>query len=75
MSDIDRKVNLYGIDLSAAVWRKSPFSDAAEQCVEIADLPGGGIALRDSKNPELPAHRFTAEEWHAFVRGLISGEL
>lgn len=34
------------------VWRKSTYSDTqGNACVEVAGLPGGGIGLRDSKNP------------------------
>lgn len=75
MKDIDGKADLYAIDLTDATWRKSPFSDGGEQCVEITDLPGGGKALRDSKNPRLPGPRFTAEEWDAFRKGIIAGVL
>ncbi|WP_063726120.1 DUF397 domain-containing protein, partial [Streptomyces monomycini] len=46
------KDDLYALDLSGATWRKSPFSNGGEHCVEVTDLPGGGIALRDSKNPD-----------------------
>ncbi|TDC21150.1 DUF397 domain-containing protein [Streptomyces sp. 8K308] len=70
-----RKDDLYAIDLSNAEWHKSPFSTAGEQCVEIADLPGGGVAIRDSKHPEREALRYTAEEWSAFRRGVIEGAL
>ena len=69
------KETLYAIDLSGAVWRKSPFSDGAEQCVELTDLPGGAIAIRDSKNPEREPLRYTAEEWQAFRKGVIDGLL
>jgi hypothetical protein len=43
-------------------------------CVEIAALPGGGVAVRDSKDPEGPILRFTAGEWAAFVEGVAAGE-
>lgn len=69
------KADLYAQDLSHAQWRKSPYSVGEGQCVEIADLPGGGVALRDSKNTHLPALRYTAEEWQAFRRGVIDGAL
>ncbi|KAK1180482.1 DUF397 domain-containing protein [Streptomyces sp. NBS 14/10] len=75
MSTPGRKDDLYAIDLSAAKWRKSRYSNAGNQCVEITDLPGGGIAIRDSKNPAFPALRYTAEEWDAFRKGVRSGEL
>ena len=67
-----RKDDLYAIDLSDAVWRKSSYSNGGEQCVEIADLPGGGVAVRDSKNPSFPALRYTADEWAAFRQGVIN---
>lgn len=70
-----RKDRLYAIDLSEADWRKSPFSDGGNGCVEITDLPAGGVAIRDSKHPEREALRYTAEEWHAFRRGVIEDAL
>ena len=75
VSTTDRKTDLYAVDLSGAVWRKSPASNGGEQCVEITDLPGGGIALRDSKNPLKEPLRYTAEEWDAFRQGVIAGVL
>lgn len=69
------KEDLYAVDLSAAAWRKSSFSNGGEHCIEITDLPGGGVALRDSKNPGFPALRYTAEEWDAFRKGVVAGEL
>lgn len=58
-------------------WRKSSFSGGGTDdngCVEVAFLPDGGVALRDTKNRELPAHRYTAAEWDAFVAGVRAGE-
>ena len=43
-------------------------------CVEVAPLPSGDIALRDAKDPSLPAHVFTRAEWTAFVAGVRNGE-
>ncbi|WP_324610332.1 DUF397 domain-containing protein [Streptomyces sp. NRRL S-4] len=49
-------------------------SGAEHDCVEIADLPDGGRAVRDSKNPERAALRFTASEWAAFRAGVLADE-
>jgi len=42
--------------------------------VEVANLPDGGRAVRDSKDPAGPILRFTAREWAAFVGGAKDGE-
>lgn len=68
------KADLYAHDLSDSVWRKASASGAEHDCVEIAELPGGARAVRDSKNPERPALRFTATEWAAFRAGVIANE-
>ena len=54
-------------------FKKSSFcSDGG--CVEVAHLPSGDIALRDAKDPSLPAHVFNRAEWTAFVAGVRNGE-
>lgn len=55
-------------------WRKSSYSGENGACVEIGNLPSGGVAIRDSKNPDGPALAFTPEEWTAFLLGAIDGE-
>jgi hypothetical protein len=56
-------------------WRKSKRSGGqGGNCVEVASLPDGGMAVRDSKNPDGPNLRFTAAEWTAFVGGVKDGE-
>jgi hypothetical protein len=54
-------------------WRTSSYTNNGT-CVEVADLPGGGTAVRDSKDPASPVLTFTAAEWVAFVRGVKAGE-
>lgn len=58
------------------VWRKASFSNGVGgNCVEVADLPAGGRAMRDSKLGDAgPVLRFTANEWRAFVLGVRDGE-
>jgi hypothetical protein len=55
-------------------WKKSSYSNAQGNCVEVADAYDGA-AVRDSKDPQGPALRFTADAWRAFVAGVKSGQL
>jgi hypothetical protein len=55
-------------------WRKSSYSGNSGNCVEVADLPDGGMALRDSKNPSRAPFLFTAAEWDAFLKGAKARE-
>jgi len=61
-------------DLKNAVWRKSSYSGNGGNCVEVADLPGGRAAVRDSKHPDGPVLSFTRAEWEAFLAGARDGE-
>ena len=56
-------------------WRKSSFSSGSGgNCVEVAELPNGGRAVRHSKDPAGPAIAYTAAEWEAFLLGVRAGE-
>jgi len=57
------------LELQDAQWRKSALSSAQGNCVEVAKLPGGEIAMRNSRHPEGPALIFTPSEFEAFVQG------
>ncbi|MGH3178022.1 MAG: DUF397 domain-containing protein [Streptosporangiaceae bacterium] len=50
-------------------WVKSSFSFANGNCVEVAELPGSWVGIRDSRDPGGPVLRFTRAEWAAFLRG------
>ncbi|MEU8270126.1 DUF397 domain-containing protein [Sphaerisporangium sp. NPDC049002] len=67
--------DLYAHDLSTATWHKSSHSAAENDCVEIANLPNGAKAIRDSKNPRCESLRCTALEWIAFRMGVLPGGL
>lgn len=62
-------------ELETARWFKSSRSDGQNNCVEVAFLNGGRVALRDTKdNGAGPVHVFTPGEWDAFVAGAKAGE-
>lgn len=48
-------------------WKKSSFSGSQGNCVEVAKLPEGGRAVRDSKNADGAVLRFGVSQWGAFV--------
>lgn len=63
------------MDLSAVSWRKSSYSTGGGQnCVEVAELPGA-VAIRDSKDPDGPAHVFAAGAFATLIRRTQRGEL
>lgn len=57
-----------------AVWVKSSLSFSNGNCVEVAALPGGSVAVRNSRDPEGPVLEFTRGEWDAFLCGARLGE-
>jgi len=60
-------------DLSGAVWCKSSRSNAQANCVEVAFLDRGTVAVRDSKDPAGAALVFSTGEWVAFTSGVQDG--
>lgn len=58
---------------AALQWRKSSFSGANGDCVEVADT-GGLIAFRHSKEPQQGTILYTRSELSAFIRGCKAGE-
>jgi hypothetical protein len=61
-------------DLSGAAWRTSSHSQGEGACVETAFLPGGGVAVRHSKDPDGSVLHYTRREWSAFLKGAKDGE-
>jgi len=59
--------------LSDPPFRRSSFCGNGH-CVEVAPLPNGTVALRDSKDLTVPQHVYTPAEWIAFVQGVKAGE-
>ncbi|MDX6328414.1 MAG: hypothetical protein QOI83_797 [Streptomycetaceae bacterium] len=68
------KADLYAIDPATLAWQKSSFTANNGECFELASLPSGGVAVRDSKNPAGPHLCFTPGEWSAFKQGMAAGD-
>ncbi|WP_331733722.1 DUF397 domain-containing protein (plasmid) [Embleya sp. NBC_00888] len=60
--------------LVGARWTKSSASTFEGNCVEMAQLDGGGVAVRNSRSPRGPALVYTREEIVAFLAGARAGE-
>jgi hypothetical protein len=71
VSAVPNGVRASSLDVS---WVKSRHSNATGNCVEIAALDGGGIAVRNSRDPDGPALVYTPAEMAAFLAGAKEGE-
>jgi uncharacterized protein DUF397 len=60
--------------LRDVTWRKSHHSSPSGNCVEMAELPGDAVAVRNSRHPAGPALIFTRAEWDAFIGGARDGD-
>jgi hypothetical protein len=57
-----------------AQWRKATASNPSGACVEVAPLPGGDVAFRNSRHPDGPSLIYTRAEIAAFLAGAKAGE-
>lgn len=63
------------LDLTDAVWHKSTYSGPDGNCVEVAMVSDGNVAVRDTKDNGCgPVLAFTPGEWDAFLSGVSAGE-
>ncbi len=60
--------------LTVTHWRTSSFSGNNGTCVEVAALPDGHIAVRNSNRPHDGLVLFTRAEMHAWISGVKAGE-
>jgi len=66
--------SLAGRMVAGPTWVKSSLSYANGNCVEVSDLPGGTVGVRNSRDREGVVLRFTPDEWQAFLGGVRNGE-
>ena len=60
--------------LGPVTWRKSAASNPRGDCVELARLTSGEVAVRNSRDPHGPALVYTVSEIAAFLAGAKGGE-
>lgn len=60
--------------LPQAKWQKSRLSKSNGNCVEIATLPAGQVAVRNSRHPTGPALIYTRAEIAALIQGAKDGD-
>ncbi len=65
----DDRSGLPALLLGATEWRRSSASGQLGNCVEVAVLDDGGVAVRNSHHPGGPALVGTPAEWSAFLTG------
>lgn len=64
------------IDLTAASWRKSSYSNQdGGACVEVSDDFAAVVPVRDSKVSHGPVLVFPATGWARFVSAIRDGQL
>lgn len=62
------------VELEGVAWRKSGRSNSQGNCVEVAELPGGNVAVRNSRHPGGPALIYTQAEMAALILGAKDGD-
>ncbi|WP_280460788.1 DUF397 domain-containing protein [Nocardia carnea] len=58
---------------SAIAWRKSSFSGPNGNCVELSQLPGDLIGMRNSRDPQGAVLSYTRAEFATLLRDIKGG--
>lgn len=58
---------------SGPLWRTSTFCNNGN-CVEVADLSGKRVGVRDNKDPNSPVLEFSGSEWANFIGRIKKNE-
>jgi hypothetical protein len=65
---------MLSVQLRQVRWQKSRYSNSQGSCVEMALLPGGDVAVRNSRDPDGPALIYTQAEIQALLQGVKDGD-
>jgi hypothetical protein len=57
-----------------STWRKSSYSSAQGNCVEVSADGAGAVSLRDSKQVPGPELTISGQAWSQFVQAIKRGE-
>jgi len=71
---MDARNGMPSSSLLDADWQSSQHGDRRVAHVEMAALPGGSIAMRNSRDPGGPALVYTHAEIEAFIAGAKDGD-
>lgn len=61
--------------LRGSAWRKSSYSGAVGNCVELSHLDDGNVAVRNSRNPHGPALVWSRTGVSELVAAVRTGEV
>jgi hypothetical protein len=56
-------------------WQTSSYSGDQGNCVETAELPDGGMAVRDTKNRDGGMLTFDWSAWREFIDAIKAGRI
>ncbi|MEU0237181.1 DUF397 domain-containing protein [Nocardiopsis sp. NPDC006198] len=66
LGHVEYPADAWAAFLAVATFRKSSYSATANECVEVADLPGKHL-VRDTQNRQLGHLAFPSAEWRALI--------
>lgn len=61
-------------EIMDVTWVKSQRSNSQGNCVELAELVDGSVAMRNSRHPKGPALVYTRAEVEAMIMGAKDGD-